>query len=273
MGQVVQTLPEAEPIMGVTSLADEVYLLREKERDQVEVYDVITYRIQRCLTLEDAHGIIDMTSCEHYRCVYIANYIDECVHRLNVQGAATRWASNDEPWSLSVNAAHNVIVTCPHVRKIKEFSSYGDLLRELTLPDNVINPWHAVQLTSGQFIVCHGKVGDAVHRICRIVLREDGHDILKSHGGQRGSDTHQYNAPRHLAVDGHDFVFVVDRNNRRLKLLSPTLSNVRQFLWKNNPQRYPFRLYLDAQRRRLYVADNKFDKGEFTAGRVVVLSV
>jgi len=52
VGQVVQTLPEGEQIVGrLTSLAGEICVLREKERDQVEVYD-ITYRLQRCLTAE-----------------------------------------------------------------------------------------------------------------------------------------------------------------------------------------------------------------------------
>ena len=43
VGQVglVHTLPEGELVRAVTSLADEVYVLREKERDQVEVYNVI----------------------------------------------------------------------------------------------------------------------------------------------------------------------------------------------------------------------------------------
>ena len=132
--QVVHTLPEGETVWGVTSLADEVYVLRDKARDEVEVYDLINYRLQRCLTVPNFRGLItDMTSCEHYRCVYIADdYPGTCIHRLDVQGAVTQWAVNDQPVGLSVNAAHNVLVTCPHVRKIKEFSSHGDLLREPT---------------------------------------------------------------------------------------------------------------------------------------------
>jgi len=145
VGQVVHTLPEGEPVGGVTSLADKIYLLRGKERDNVEVYDVITYRLQRCLTVPNIRGFSDMTSCEHYHCVYIADHIAVCIHRLDVQGAATGWSVNDKPFCLSVNAAHNVLVTCRKVRKIKEFSSHGDLVRELTLPDDVINPWHAIQ--------------------------------------------------------------------------------------------------------------------------------
>ena len=154
---VVHTLPESGPVRGVTSLADEVYVLRGKERDQVEVevYDDSSYRLQRRLTVPNIRGVTDMTSCEHYRCVYIADD-GECMHRLDVQGAFTHWAVNDKPWGISVNAAHNVLVTCYEVRTIKEFSSHGDILRELTLPDDLINPWDSIQTSNGEFIVCHG---------------------------------------------------------------------------------------------------------------------
>ena len=84
MGQLVHTLPEGAPVWGVTLLAGELYLLRPKGRDQVEVYDVITYRLQRCLTVPDARGFVDMTSCEHYRCVYISYTDAYCVHLVYV---------------------------------------------------------------------------------------------------------------------------------------------------------------------------------------------
>jgi len=275
VGQVVYTLPEAEEVLGVTPRADEVYLLRQiKEHDQVEVYDVITYRLQRRLTVPDLLGFSDMTSCEHYRCVYVADRIVECIHRLDVQGAATRWAMNDKPAGLSVNAAHNVLVTCPDVRKIKEFSSHGDLVRELTLPDDVIKPCHAIQTRSGEFIVCHGDVVDAVHRVCKMSV--DGDDIVQSHGGQPGSDTGQYNVPVHLAVDNNESVFVVDVFNRRVTLLSPTLGYIRQVVSYDDLKGQPSRLYLDTQRRRLYVTDNEWnydEEDDYTAGRVVVFSV
>jgi len=96
----------------------------------------------------------------------------------------------------------------------------------MTPPDDVINPWHAIQLTSGQYVVCHGGVGDAVHRVC--VMSADCTQIIHSHGGQCGSDTGQYDVPARLAVDDNEFVFVVDINNRRVTLLSPTLNYIRQ---------------------------------------------
>jgi len=118
VGQVVHTLPEGLTVWGITSLAGEIYLLRKKERDQVEVYDVISYHLQRCLTVPDAELLVDMTSCEHFQCVYISDPRIECIHRLDVQGAATRWSVNDESHGLSVNAAHSLLVACRDVRKI-----------------------------------------------------------------------------------------------------------------------------------------------------------
>jgi len=271
VGQVVHTLPEGRPVGGVTSLGDEVFVLRPKERDEVEVYDVITYSLLRCLSVPNARSFADMTSCEHYHCVYIADHIIMCIHRVDVQGATAQWPVNDKPHRLSVTKAHNVLVTCYDVHKIKEFSSHGSLLRQMSLPDDVVKPLHAIQLTTGQFVVCHIDVGDAVHRVC--VLSDDVTQIVHSHGGPRGSDTGQYNVPIHLAVDDNEFVFVADLGNRRVTLLSPTLNYLRHVVSSDKLKWWPYRLHLDVQRRRLYVVDNERKDGKLTAGRVVVFSV
>ena len=176
---------------------------------------------------------------------------------------------NDTPDGLSVNAAHNVIVTCRELRKIKEFSSHGDIIREMSLPDDTITPWHAIQTRSGQFVVCHGSHYDPVHRVC--MMSDDGRHIVHSHGGQRGSDTGQYDMPRHLAVDDNEFVFVADAINRRVTLLSPTLDYVRQVSCDHRMGR-PVRLHVDTQRRLLYVAVDKWKAGD-KKGRLLVLSV
>ena len=249
-------------------------MLRWKERDQVEVYDVNTYSLQRCLDVPNIRGVADMTSCVHYLCLYISDYTAECIHRLDLEGNATHWPVSDKPFTLSVNAAHNVLVTCPFVRSlIKEFSPRGDLLRDVTLPDDVIHLAHAIQLTSGQFIVCHGGHDDPVQRVCTVSA--DGREIVHSHGGQRGSDTGQYHGPTHLAVDDNESVFVVEVLNRRVTLLSPTLNYIRQVVSRDQVKWGLRRMCIDAQRRRLYVAEDEWSSKDrkFTAGRVVVFSV
>ena len=151
------------------------------------------------------------------------------------------------------------------------FSPRGEILRDVTLHDDVINPWHAIQLASGQFIVCHGGDYDPVPRVCKI--SEDGRQVVECHGGQKGSAVGQYNDPLHLAADDNEFVFVVDANNRRVTLLSPTLEYKRQVVASDQFKGYPIRLCLDVERRCLYVVDNEWKDGNYTAGRVVVFSI
>ena len=104
---------------------------------------------------------------------------------------------------------------------------------------------------------------------------DDGRHIVHSHGGQQGSKTDQYRGPVHLAVDDNEFVFVVDRNNHRVTLLSPTLEYVRQVVSRDQLKWLPGRLSLDRERRHLCVADNEWngEQAKYIAGRVVVFSV
>ena len=83
VGQVVHTLPEGPSVFGVTSLGDEVFVLRNKGSDEVEVYDVITYRLLRCITVQNLCGMTDMTACERYHCVYIGDDIAMRIHRVD----------------------------------------------------------------------------------------------------------------------------------------------------------------------------------------------
>ena len=268
-------MPQGREVFGVTSLDSEIFVLRRKERDQVEVYDVITYRLQRCLTVPNIRGYTDMTSCELNHCLYIGDHVVESVHRVNVSSqntACTQWPVNDKPYGLSVNAAHNVIVTCDGVRKVKEFSSHGDLLRELALPGEVFSPLHTVQLRSGQFIVSHGRSGELIHGVC--MISADGRHIVHSHASLWSPDSGQYKVPSHLAVDNdNECVYVADFPNRRVTLLSPTLDYMRQVVSSDKLKGDPHRLYLDVQRRRLYVNDNEWNDDKYIAGCVVVFSV
>jgi len=273
--QDVHAIAEGGPVIAVTSLGYGIYVLKPERRNQVEVYDVVTERLQRRLTVPNTHGrFADMTSCEHHLCVYISAHIDECVHRVDLDGEVLAWAVEGKPCGLSVNKAHHLLVTCADYSQIKEFSSHGDYIRRVILPCEVVNPWHAIQLTKGQFVVCHGAENDIVHRVC--VMSYKGFfksKIVHSHGGLRGSDNGQHNVPSHLAVDDNEFVFVADVINRRVTLLTPTLKDIRQVVSRDKRSWRPRRLHFDSRRRRLYVAENQTNDNMIPSGRVVVFSV
>jgi len=208
-----------------------------------------------------------MTSCKHYRCLYIIDA--NCVHRLELNGKNTNWRVNDKPCKLSVTSQFTVLVTCQSVSKLIEFTTDGKQLREINLQTDINTPQHAIQLSNGQFVVCHGAGSGSVQRVC--IVDTNGH-ITQSYGGTPGSATvGQLNVPYHLAVDKDEFIYVADSSNKRVLLLSPTLSFVREIVSSDQLKCEPIRLFLDVDSRRLYVADSQYQLGG--AGRVVVVQL
>jgi len=273
---VVHTLPEDSRVRGITSAGSELFVLRRKDRDQVEVYSMTTHAILRHLNVPglNINGMTDLTSCSHNSCLYISDCSSKCVRKVPLQPVkllgATRWLFDEEPWSLSVTPQFSVIVAFHQTSKVKEFSSAGKELREIRLPSGVAHPWQAIRLPDGQILLCHGDVDDAVHRVC--IMNNFG-VVKQAYGGAKGSASiGQMCVPYHMAVDKDGFVFVVDRENKRVLLLSPALSYVREILSADQLKWFPRKLCLDAERRRLYVVDSAFNVGA-GGGRVLVVGL
>ena len=166
VGSVVHTLPEGKTVWALTLLDNLLYVLRSKSSKQIKVYDTHSYRLQRRLTVQGLDAKSDMTACAHNVCLYISGGYDKCIHRVALSGVnVTKWPVNDVAISLSVTDTHFVLVTCPVAQKIKEFTIHGQLLREIDLPQDVVSPFHAIQLPSGEFVVCHGGYTDPAHRV------------------------------------------------------------------------------------------------------------
>ena len=274
MGHLIQTLPEGEPVFGVTSLENHLYVLRdEKLLEQVEVYDVDSSGLLHCLTVPGLTYGREIIACEYNRCAYISDPSLQSIHSVELPGpeaVVTRWPVPDIPWNLSISVRHGVLVTCTEVRKIKEFSTDGQLLQTVDLPQTVLSPRHAIQLCSGEYIVCHGGAADRLHRVC--LIGSDG-QVVKSYGGLKGSGSQRMNTPVRLAVDRNGFVFVLDYVNSRVLLLSPELTYIREVVTCKQLKWIPLTVHLDADRERLYVAEVNYEDGKVTAGRVIVVTV
>ena len=120
-------------------------------------------------------------------------------------------------------------------------------MREIALRSDIVLPWHSVQLTTGQFVVCHGEYGRGLHQVC--VVGDDA-KVTRSYGGECGSGVGQMICPLHMAIDkDSQFIFVADWLNDRVVLLSPTLEFVRYLDRLSDPRR----LYLHQATRRLFV--------------------
>ena len=262
---LIHSLPEANAIFGLTILNDELFVYYQLNKKTISVYNKDTFDLLRTFSVRGLRGVTDMVSCQRYNCVYIADGINNVVHRVdNNENQITQWPATDEPNGLSVNTSCNVLLACHMAGKIKEFTTDGELLREISLESNITNPIHAVEFNSDQFAVCHGAPGDKFHRVS--IVNGDG-EILQSYGGVKGSGDGQLNTPVRLVVNG--FILVSEINNHRVSLLSPSLKFVRQILAGSKST---FRMCFDDETGRLYAAECKWKNGKYVSGQVNVYS-
>jgi len=248
-------------VLGVTSVDDELFVLLQRDDNQVAVYSINDYRLLRHLHLPGlkiSYCDNDITSCVRHKCLYVSDYNNVCVHMHDLAStgwsaisrwwARRKWSVPGAPCGLSVTPSCNLLVTCTLPNKLVELSAdSGQCVREIALQSDIVYPLHGVQLTTGQYVVCHGEWRN-LHRVC--IVDDDGR-VTRSYGGQRGSDVGQLDSPRHLVVDeDSQFIFVADLSNDRVVMLSPTLEFVRYI---SDGLSQPHRLYLHHSTRRLYV--------------------
>jgi DNA-binding beta-propeller fold protein YncE len=259
----VKVIPSTgQAVTGLTTLDDELFVVRYSSR-QIDVYDVPTLNNKRQLSLPTSATSHNrgLAVCDINRCLYVCDHSGNCIYKVDVncKTPTTQWTVGSQPFGLSLNSDHNVLVACCGANKIQEYTPVGVLIRDILLQSNITNPTHVIQLSSGQFGVIH--VG-SLHRYC--VVDVSG-QVVKTYGSTRGSGVGQLNYPYGLAVNKRGFVFIADFNNNRIVVLDPLLLTCTQLsVTVDGGLKQPYCLHLDRSGRRLYI-------GEWSGRRVVVL--
>jgi len=197
--------------------------------------------------------------------------------------SSTSWSVGEMAMNVSVTSSSTVVVTCGRAAQLREFTHDGELLRQIALDPELVGAQHAVQLPppaasavpadDDRFVVCHGWMDDALHRVC-VVDAAAGGPPTHVYGRQRGSaSTNSLHNASHIAVDApRQCVFVVDMGNRRVVAFDAALQLVADVPVKDK-KRLPSRICLDDERATLYVACNEWKDVFWTSGSVNVFRV
>jgi len=234
-------------------LGDDVFVLRERGL-QVEVYDARTFALQRHIRIPGlglpSYGL---AASIHYDCLYASDWHSDRIHRVDLSdsSAVKQWSVANGPRGLSVNKEHNVVVACGGAHKLQEYTTHGTLVREISLQRvGVSNPFHAVQLSTGDYVVSRNTSPGAV-----IVVGVDG-QVLHSYDQSQASNVAPMRGPRSLAVTKNDNILVADQHNNRIVSLDSSLSSAHELVLPvDNAIKSPFGLFLDELRKRLYVGE------------------
>ena len=241
-------------VYGVTSLDDCVYVVHD-HKTEVEVYNANTMVLQERLQLPKLSRISGVVACSRFNCLYVGDWDISSVHRVDLSRPNTskNWSVARIPEGLSVNSVHNVLVSCLLENKLQEYTTCGDLVKEVRL--DVTNPWHAVQLSSGDYVVSQYTSPGVVS-----LVGPDGR-VVRSFGQSspaQGITVEPMKYPTSLAISKTNDILVADRGNNRILAINAALTRAQEFpIAAEVALRKPYALWLDETQDRLYVGEMK----------------
>jgi len=240
-------------VSSLASLGDKVFAGCENCQ-QVGVYDATTFAFQHNLPLSGLGlHFYGLAACSSNNCLYASDWPNSRIHRVDLSGssAVKQWSVATSPAGLSVNKEHNVVVACYGAHKLQEYTTHGTLVREISLQRvGVSSPWHAVQLSTGDYVVSQYTSPGAVS-----VVGVDG-QVVCSYDQSQASNVGPMHYPRSLAVTKNDNILVADYNNHRILSLDSSLSSARVLaLPVDSGLQQPSGLCLDETRGRLYISE------------------
>jgi len=98
-------VPDRVPVraVGLACLDDELFVLRDRWVNQIEVYSTKTsedyHRLRQFSLLKlQTHSCNDMTACARHRCLYVSDWTNKCVHKSSPDGKVEApWPISDHP--------------------------------------------------------------------------------------------------------------------------------------------------------------------------------
>ena len=184
--------------------------------------------------------------------LFIAGDTNSQLHRVTLSLNSTNntgmlsWPVSS-PRGLSMTTGGNILVVL-YEGTISEYTPDGSLVRRISCNAN----WHAVEVSHDVWAFTMSN--PSMNAICTTFVNGT---VIKCSESVAGRVVTQMNDPRALAVDASGYVYVTDRENDRLLMLDPSLTEARQLqLPVNTALMKPLALSIDNSRGQLFVGED-----------------
>lgn len=200
-------------VFGVAAMLDNVYVLLS---NSILVFDAKgPFERNDEIKAPQFMYPFDLAACPLGPCLYVTDDGHGCLWRVDGRGEQHRRVTRlldgiGEPCTVSVNprSGHVTLLRSGQPSTLQEFDGDGESVRVVVLPDDVIEPQHAVVTSSGETVLCCRTKGRRNNTWAVCLLAVDGAVSVRCE--LRDAVHHLAATPCHLAVDERDRVLVAD---------------------------------------------------------------
>lgn len=239
---------------------------------------------------DTATPVLGFTACSHNKCLYIFIQGNSVVNRMPVRAdtqigrssgifsdveevfseyesynlCGTRWSVDCQPFGLSINKRHNVIIACGNEQMFLEYTTDGGLIQKVTLHPDIESPVQVVQLIDGHYgVIYQGSSPgySVVDTDGNVIKRYDGDSGVIRPGRRRqkwSSKTAVLSVPCALTVVSARTVVIACQNNNKLLALTENGNAFTATWWPeavHGALNQPQHLHFDVSKKKLYVSE------------------
>jgi DNA-binding beta-propeller fold protein YncE len=211
-------------VCGIAYLLSRVFVLLDSS--VINVYlSHNPFSLVNMIKLNRVEEPVDIAACSSNNCLYMSDRSKHCVWRVTSDLRVTALISNiRRPYRLSVTPAGQILVVNGQYGRLELYEASGDVDRHITLPDQIVDPRHAVMSLTGTVIVGYDSQQ----------LYDDDYDSYYLYGmpggvcelSTDGSILHSFSGcydPIDLSLDSSGQLFVAGSCSRHVFLLDSQL--------------------------------------------------
>ena len=198
----------ASLVNGVTYSENKIYTLLQTPKSLRVYEDQEPFALQKIINIDDVKNPEDLAYSNRSNCLYITDGSETCIWKFDLSNdRLTKWLLQiSEPYTLSVSTEGHVLIL-----KESQLELYGPdayLLHRIQLSNEVRQPKHAIQTSTGDFIILHRMLSSSSDLWVVSKVSSDGQVINR----YIPSDVwEKFGQPCHLAYDSvRNRAFVVD---------------------------------------------------------------
>lgn len=254
---------ERDQIVGVTKLQNTILVISRAPETVIQVFkDQNPFCLQKTIEQSEILWPEDIVSSEKQGCVYISDKESKCIWKIRSKTdhhyEVTNWCNAGFPFTMSVSSDGQLaMVRSDYLRPVLEIhNSDATLLCSINLPRYIQNPRHAVETSTGSFVILHDWT--SISKKVKLCISELTRSGWVFHHFVPQNDEQQLGVPYQLALDSDDRVLVADHWNYRMILLNSDLTWNQTCLMKhkNDEKQRPRRMHYDEMKKQLIVAGN-----------------
>lgn len=279
-------------VLSVTKLRHDIFVVGHSQyadynyRDHCGIHvfeDQNPFRFQKEIVDKEIKTLWDIVSSEKEDCLYSCDNTAKCIWKITkeadgqyklIKSLTTDYQTD----TMSVSSDGRLLMIKHPSSTLMIYGSDAELIQAIQLPRDFKTPSHAVETSTGNFIISHrweegdyeettdereqfvGKdIGSSGRRMYAVSeLSRDGQTVIRRF--IPSNEAQQLNRPEYLSLDSEDRVFVADLGNDRVVLLDSDLkwdriiySSAEESEEMRIPQ--PGRLCYDKDMKQLIVAE------------------